>query len=204
MPKEVWYFGMFFEDEFKKRYMEKIPCEEMEDGCGENAEGTFINGFEFANRLMIWIQDSSKIVFFRQKEHEENYPDFKIGQDIFIGKTYDLIPKLAESRLYLDNVVIFSEGKDLFVNNHVNIGEVINIVIKEQERLLSLSIKNGNQKLTEKKELTNNVRFELFKTEHEKWKWAFLIGNTTDDTKAWLLTNEEVKEMSKLLKENGF
>lgn len=138
-------FEKFFADEFTKRCMEKIPCEEIEDGCGENEEGTLIDGFEFANRLMIWIQNDSEIAFFRQEENDERYPSFKIGKDIFTGPSFELIPKLAETWLYPDSVVIFSEGKELFSSSRVNIGEAIDIVMREQERLLTLIAKSSRK-----------------------------------------------------------
>ena len=129
-------FERFFEEEWRNRYMEKVPCEDIEDGCGDNEEGTLVDGFMFANRLLIWIHNYSEIAFFRQEEDRESYVPFELGEDIFKGASYELIPKLAESWMYPDDVVIFSEGKELF-SGSANIGEVIDRVIKEQERLLS-------------------------------------------------------------------
>ena len=130
------FFEGFFKDEFDKRYMEKIPCDQIEDGCEEDMkEGTLIDGFTFADRLIIFIQDDTEIIFFREKDEEEHYPEFKFGEDIFKGKTYEIVPELAKSFIYQADVIIFSQGKEIF-SGAANIGEVINMVIKEQERLL--------------------------------------------------------------------
>ncbi len=134
-------FEKFFKEEWIRRYKEKIPCEEIENGCEDN-EGTLIDGYRYANRLLVWIQNDSEITFFRQEENDEIYPSFKFCKDIFSGRSFELIPKLAETWLYPDDVVIFSEGKEVFSSSHVNIGEVIDKVMKEQERLLTLSAKN--------------------------------------------------------------
>ena len=132
-------FEKFFKEEWERRYKEKIPCEEIEEGCEDNEEGTLVDGFSFADRLLVWIQNDSEIAFFRQEKNNERYPSFKIGKDIFMGPSFELIPKLAETWLYPDSVVIFSEGKELFSSSYVNIGEAIDKVMKEQERLLTLS-----------------------------------------------------------------
>lgn len=138
-------YGNFFEKEWEKRYMEMIPCEETDDECEDKEEGTLIRGFLFADRLIIWIQNYSEIAFFRQEKNNERYPSFKIGKDIFTGPSFELIPKLAETWLYPDSVVIFSEGKELFSSSRVNIGEAIDIVMREQERLLTLIAKSSRK-----------------------------------------------------------
>lgn len=138
-------FEKFFKEEWEKRYMGELPCEEIEDGCGENEEGTLVDAFQFANRLLVWIQNDSEIAFFRQEENDDRYPSFKIGKDIFTGPSFELIPKLAETWLYPDSVVIFSEGKELFSSSRVNIGEAIDIVMREQERLLTLIAKSSRK-----------------------------------------------------------
>ena len=130
------FFEGFFEDEFNKCYTEKIACEETEDGCDEGMkEGTLVDGFYFDNRMIIFIKDDTEIVFFRENDEEEYYPEFKFGEDIFKGKTYEIVPELAKSFIYQADVIIFSQGKEIF-SGAANIGEVINMVIKEQARLL--------------------------------------------------------------------
>ena len=127
-------YGNFFEKEWEKRYMEMIPCEETDDECEDKEEGTLIRGFLFADRLIIWIQNYSEIAFFRQRQDQKSYPAFKLGEDVFVGKNFEVVPKLAES-LYPDEVVIISDKKEIF-SGKLNIGVIIDKIIKEQERLL--------------------------------------------------------------------
>ncbi len=135
------FFEGFFEDEFNKRYMEKIPCDQIEDGCDEGMkEGTLVDGFYFDNRMIIFIKDDTEIIFFREKDEEENYPEFKFGEDIFGGKNYEIIPELAKSNIYQDDAVIFSQGKEIF-HGSANIGTVIDKILKEQEKILISRVK---------------------------------------------------------------
>lgn len=130
----------FFREQWEKRFLEPMPCEEIEEGCEGKEDGTLIQGFRFADRLIIRIEDYLRISFFKQVEDEEWYPSFQIGVDIFSGETDEIIPKLAESFTYPDDVVIFSQESEIFSGN-INIGMVIYKVIKEQERLLGESAK---------------------------------------------------------------
>ena len=134
-------YPKFFEEQWRKRFMEKIPCKYLEDCCDDEDidEDELVDGFNFANRIMIYIKDSLKIVFWREFEEEEFEPPFTYGEDIFEGKGYDMIPEIAKSWEYQDNAIIFSEGKEIF-SGHANIGEIISMVIKEQERLLAAKV----------------------------------------------------------------
>lgn len=132
----ITYFKKFFEDQFNKYFTEKIPCEDTEDGCEDEKEGTMVDGFIFDDRMIIYIEDSMNLVFWRELEEEEFYPQFEYGEDIFEGRIYDMIPEISKSWMY-QNSVIFSEGKEIF-SGHANIGEIISMVIKEQERLLEV------------------------------------------------------------------
>jgi hypothetical protein len=131
------YFKNFFEEQFDRYFTEKTPCEDTEDGCEDEKEGTMVNGFLFKDRIMIYIEDSMNIVFWRELEVEEFDPLFEFGEDIFEGKIYDMIPEIAKLEMYQDKAVIFSEGKEIF-SGHANIGEIISMVIKEQERILEV------------------------------------------------------------------
>ena len=135
-------YEKFFASEFSKRFFTKGPCEDTEDGCGDEPEGTLVDGFEFANRLMIYIEDSENVVFHRQEDDTNNF-SFEFGIDIFrASATYEAVRKLAESWIYIDDVVIFSDGKEIFSGSDINIGEVISKVIKEQENLLKRQAEN--------------------------------------------------------------
>lgn len=129
-------FEKFFAEEWTKRFREKVPCEEIEDGC-EGEEGVMVDGYKFANRLLIWINDDNEIAFFRQDENNETYPRFKLNDDVFVGKTYELVPELAKSWMYPDDVVIFSKGKEIEpLTGVINIGQVIDRIVKIQEEIL--------------------------------------------------------------------
>ena len=125
----------FFKEEWESRYIEEMPCEEIEEGCDGREEGTLVKGFRFEDRLLIQVLDSDEFAFFRQDEDDEFYPAFRMGIDVFKGDGDELFPKLAAAGRYQDDVVIFSEGKEIF-RGSANIGEVIDKVIKEQGRLL--------------------------------------------------------------------
>ena len=133
--EEEKQFEKFFKDEWESRYIEEVPCEEIEECCGEGEEGTLVKGFRFENRLLIRVLDPDEFAFFRQDGDDELYPAFKMGVDVFKGDGEELFPKLASAGRYQDDVVIFSEGKEIF-SGSANIGEVIDKVIKEQGRLL--------------------------------------------------------------------
>ncbi len=139
-------FEEFFENEWNKRYVEKMPCDEVEDGCEDGMkEGTLIDAASSADRIMVYIKDYNKIVFFRELEGDDHYPFFKFGEDIFSGKTYELIPKIAESWLYQDNAVIFSEGNEIF-SGETDIGHIIHEIVKAQDRLLELEVEKWDNR----------------------------------------------------------
>jgi hypothetical protein len=131
----------FFKREFENRYMIDIPCEDIEDGCVDNEEGTLVRGYEKEYRIMIYIINDEEIALFVE-EPDENHLLFSMGHDIFKGMTRDAIPYPVIG-LYPDDVVIFSEGKEILASSDMNIGQVISAVIKEQERLLSKDLERA-------------------------------------------------------------
>ena len=132
-------YEKFFEEEWEKRFMEKVPCEEIEGGCDDKEEGTLMDGYRYATRLLIWVQDWNEVAFFRQEVDNEDYMPFELGEDIFVGPLSEIIPELAKTMMYPDDVVIFSEGKEIF-SGELNIGEVIDKVIKERESLVNFKV----------------------------------------------------------------
>ena len=135
-------YERFFASEFSTRFFTKLPCEDTEYGCEDQPEGTLVDGFEFANRLIIYIEDWENVVFYRQEDDTNNF-SFEFGIDIFrASSTYEAVRKLAESWIYIDDVIIFSPGKDAFMGEDMNIGEIISKVIKEQENLLKRQAEN--------------------------------------------------------------
>ena len=48
----------------------------------------------------------------------------------------------------------------------------------------------------------DKVNFYLEKTKYGKW--AFQIGTKSEGTDTWALTEEEIRDLSKILKEKGF
>ena len=138
-------FEEFFKKEFDEKYRVDIPCEWIEGGCGDNEEGTPVRGFDMKYRIMIYIINSEEIALFVEEPDEnplfveepyESHLPLSMGKDVFKGMTRDVI-RSAIRGLYPHDVVIFSEGKEILASSDVNIGEVISVVIKEQERLLS-------------------------------------------------------------------
>jgi hypothetical protein len=122
----------FFKDEFNKRYIDQIPCEDLsdEDDC---EEGSVVDAFEITNRLMILITNPIDISVFKQKDNTKDVY-FKKGKDIFTGETFTVLPNLLDLR-YLEDVVIFSGEKVIELDN-INIGEVIDKIIKEQNSMI--------------------------------------------------------------------
>ena len=126
----------FFENQFWSRFTEQFPCEELEDGCPEGKEeGTLVDGYSFANRLIIRILDWKTVAVFVQDENRE-YVNFELDKDIFIDEMEDLIPEILDVALYPDDVVIFSGDKEIFSSSYSDIGEIIHLILKEQSNLL--------------------------------------------------------------------
>lgn len=93
------------------------------------------------NRKSKKYYGSEEIALFVE-EPDENHLLFSMGHDIFKGMTRDAIPSPVIG-LYSDDVVIFSEGKEILASSDMNIGQVISAVIKEQERLLSKDLERA-------------------------------------------------------------
>ena len=129
-------FEEFFKKEFENRFMEKMPCDEIEEGCEDGMEeGTLVDGFDMEYRLMVSILNDQEIVAFVEDEYDDT-ADFSMGETIFYGRTEDVIPQIVKGGIYPEDVVIFSMDRELFSSTTMNIGEVIDFIIREQERIL--------------------------------------------------------------------
>ena len=133
-------FEEFFKKEFENRFMEKMPCDEIEEGCEDGMEeGTLVNGFDMEYRLMISILNDQEIVAFVEDEYDDT-ADFSMGETIFKGRTGEVLPNIIKGGIYPDDVVIFSGDRELFSSTTMNIGEVIDFIIREQERILKRTL----------------------------------------------------------------
>ena len=129
-------FEDFFKKEFENRFMQKMPCDEIEGGCEDGMEeGTLIDGFDMEYRIMVSILNDQEIVAFVEDEYDDT-ADFSMGKTIFKGRTGEVIPEIVKGSIYPEDVVIFSGDRELSSSTTMNIGEVINFIIREQERIL--------------------------------------------------------------------
>ena len=133
-------FEGFFKKEFENRFIEKMPCDEIEDGCEDGMEeGTLVDGFDMAYRIMVFILSDQEIAVFVEEE-SDNTTNFSMGETIFYGRTEEILPKIIKGGIYPEDVVIFSEDRELFSSTTMNIGEVIDFIIREQERILKRTL----------------------------------------------------------------
>lgn len=133
-------FEEFFKKEFENRYMDQIPCDEIEDGCEDGMEeGTLVDGFDMEYRIMVSILNDQEIVAFVEDECDDE-ANFSMGKTIFYGRTEEVIPKIVKGGIYPEDVVIFSMDRELFSSTTMNIGEVIDFIIREQERILKRTL----------------------------------------------------------------
>ena len=58
-----------------------------------------------------------------------------MGETIFKGRTGEVLPNIIKGGIYPEDVVIFSMDRELFSSTTMNIGEVIDFIIREQERI---------------------------------------------------------------------
>ena len=84
---------------------------------------------------MVYILNDQEIVAFVENEKDETV-NFSMGKTIFKGKTEKVISKIVKNGIYPDNVVVFSGDRELSSSTTMNIGEVIDFIIREQERIL--------------------------------------------------------------------
>ena len=129
-------FKEFFKKEFRNRFTKKMPCDEIEDGCEDGMEeGTLVDGYEMEYRIMVYILNDQEIVAFVENEKDETV-NFSMGKTIFKGRTEKVISKIVKNGIYPENVVIFSMDEEMLSSSTMNIGEVIDAIINEQERIM--------------------------------------------------------------------